>query len=136
MWRVRTCKSILHEKNQINGWLGQKFVGGGGGLPQSSTKYILGWWILSMLIEMLVTQVYSFVKTHRTWCMHYIKCKFQWSWLKNNVEENSRKKIIKEIFTYTEMYRYFQKYIKPETKLKKLSLTTYFVTIHSLCEAP
>lgn len=96
IWRVRTCKSILHEKNQINGCLAQKFVGGGGGLLQSGTKCILGWWILSILIGVLVTQIYSFVKTHQTWCMHYIKCKFQWSWLKNNLEENSRKKLLKK----------------------------------------
>lgn len=90
MWRVRTCKSILHEKNQINGWLGQKFVGGGGGLPQSSTKYILGWWILSMLIEMLVTQVYSFVKTHQTVCiiLNVNFSEVDWKTSKKTVEKN------------------------------------------------
>lgn len=135
IWRFRTCKTILHERNQINGCLGQRFVGVGD-LLQSGTKCILGWWILSILIAVLVTWVYC-----QTWRMCFIKCKFQQSWLKNKLEKKQHKNFIKEISLYTAVLKlitvcYFQNYIEPDTRLKKHSLTAYFVTIHPLWEAP
>jgi hypothetical protein len=101
IWRFRTCKTIWSARNQTVGCLGHEFVGE---LTETGHMYFLGWQILSVLITVSVIQVYSFVKTHQSWYVHFIEYKLHFSKMVQKLSDRKSRKNHERTFRYIEMH--------------------------------